>query len=616
MNMVEEKTALCVPGNHEMKLLSKLQGADVPPTHGFDITAGQMENEPREFAERVKIFLEGLVSHYILDGGNLVVAHAGLKEKLQGRASGRVRSFCLYGETTGETDEFGLPVLSNWADEYRGRPMVVYGHTPSMDVQKANNTYCIDTGCVFGGKLTSLRYPENELAQVAARMEYYVPSKPLQSETEERGETLDIKDVLGKRRISTGIYRDISIPEENSAAALEIMSRFSADPRWLIYLPPTMSPCETSHLEDYLEYPLEAMNYYKKRGTERVVCEEKHMGSRAIVVLCRDAGAAKCRFGIDDGSIGLIYTRTGRHFFDVANSDKEVEILRRLRDVLETTGFWKEFSTDWVCLDTELMPWSAKAGYLLAEQYAPVGRAGLGGLDSAISVLERAAEVQTQTWAVGEKASGQNMDLTDILKSHTQRRESLGLYIDAYHRYCWPVKSVDDYRVAPFHVLATENRVWSDCDHLTHLEIIARYMTGVDSIFMATNHVSVILADNASVEAGVDWWNNLTASGGEGMVVKPLDFIPRFRGELIQPAVKCRGREYLRVVYGPEYTSPDHLKRLKKRSLGKKNRLALSEFSLGVESLERFVKRDPLYRVHECVFAILAMEIEPVDPRL
>lgn len=120
----------------------------------------------------------------------------------------------------------------------------------------------------------------------------------------------------------------------------------------------------------------------------------------------------------------------------------------------------------------------------------------------------------------------------------------------------------------------------------------------------------------ASVQDGVDWWEALTASGGEGMVVKPYDFISKFKGEILQPAVKCRGREYLRIIYSPEYTMPDKLSRLKKRSLSKKRSLALREFSLGMESLNRFVKKDPLYKVHECVFGVLALESEPVDPRL
>jgi len=134
---------------------------------------------------------------------------------------------------------------------------------------------------------------------------------------------------------------------------------------------------------------------------------------------------------------------------------------------------------------------------------------------------------------------------------------------------------------------------------------------------MLTAKVGLVdLIDENSVETGVKWWEELTASGGEGMVVKPYNFIATMGAELLQPAVKCRGRECLRIIYGPEYMLEDNLTRLKKRSLSKKRNLALGEFALGMESLERFARSEPLYRVHECVFGVLAMESEPVDPRL
>ena len=120
-------------------------------------------------ATRRPTFLDGLVSHYVLDDGKLVVAHAGMKEEMQGRGSGKVRDFALYGETTGETDEFGLPVRYDWAAEYRGTAMVVYGHTPVPEPEWLNRTINIDTGCVFGGKLTALRYPERELVSRPGR---------------------------------------------------------------------------------------------------------------------------------------------------------------------------------------------------------------------------------------------------------------------------------------------------------------------------------------------------------------------------------------------------------------------------------------------------------------
>jgi protein phosphatase len=255
------------------------------------------------------------------------------------------------------------------------------------------------------------------------------------------------------------------------------------------------------------------------------------------------------------------------------------------------------------------MPWSVKAQALLKEQYAPTGRAGRNGLAMAVNAITNAAGT------LGDKHDP-NIDLQQLLEKYTQRAEALSLYTDAYRRYCWEVKDINDYRIAPFHILATESKTWNMENHLLHMEHIAKYMTGSDPIFIATNHREIDLLDENSVATGVKWWEELTNSGGEGMVVKPLDFIATKGAELLQPAVKCRGREYLRIIYGPEYLLSGNLERLKKRSLGKKRSLALNEFALGMEALERFTRNEPLYRVHECVFGILALESEPVDPRL
>lgn len=614
MGMVQSGAAYCVAGNHDVKLLKKLRGSNVQLTHGLDKTIEALESQSTEFIDEVKTFLNGLISHYVFDGGKLVTAHAGLKEKYQGRGSGRVRDFCLYGDTTGETDEYGLPVRLPWANEYRGKATVVYGHTPVPVVEVINNTFCIDTGCVFGGKLTAFRYPEKEIVQVEAKQVYYAPAKPFLNMPVENDDILNIDDVLGQRYLTTRLRHGIKIGAENAAAALEIMSRFAADPHWLIYLPPTMSPCETSKLPDYLEYPAEAFDYYKTRGVGKVVCEQKHMGSRAVIVLCKNSEAAAQRFKVCDGSYGIIYTRTGRHFFD--NSETEATILKRLQTVLTASGFWNDFHTDWVCLDTELMPWSAKAQKLLEEQYAPVGRAGRSGLNMVVCAIEKAAAVLGGNETSVEAQTSQKADLSALLERYEARTEALNLYTEAYRRYCWDVKSPDDYRIAPFHILATEGRTWCGENHLWHMETITKYMTGTDPIFMSTNHLLVDLLDENSVASGVKWWEELTSSGGEGMVVKPYDFISTKGTELLQPAVKCRGREYLRIIYGPEYMLEDNLTRLKKRSLSKKRNLALSEFALGMESVERFTRGEPLYRVHECVFGVLAMESEPVDPRL
>ena len=179
MDMVEDGTALCVPGNHEVKLHKKLLGRNVKISHGLAETLEQLATETPEFIERVKNFIDSLISHFVLDDGKLVVAHAGMKEEYQGRGSGKVRSFALFGETTGETDEYGLPIRYPWAQDYQGQALVVYGHTPVRDTEFINNTLCVDTGCVFGGKLTALRYPEKEMVSVPAAKVYYAPIAPL-----------------------------------------------------------------------------------------------------------------------------------------------------------------------------------------------------------------------------------------------------------------------------------------------------------------------------------------------------------------------------------------------------------------------------------------------------
>ncbi len=609
MSMVAAGTALAVPGNHDVKLLRKLRGKDVKLTHGLADSVDQLEGESEEFKKQVAEFLDDLVSHYVLDDGKLVVAHAGMKEEMQGRGSGAVRSFALFGETTGETDEFGLPVRYNWATDYRGRAMVVYGHTPVAEPEWLNKTINIDTGCVFGGKLTALRYPEKELVSVPALHQYYEPVKPLSpaqgeapvlSQQHALEELLDIDDVIGKRIVETRLHGRITLREENAIAALEVMSRFAANPKWLIYLPPTMSPSETTQQPGLLEHPEEAFAYFRREQVEQVVCEQKHMGSRAVVIVCRDRDTALRRFGIAEDEIGVCYTRTGRRFFsDLA---LEREFLARVQAAVTAAGLWNELNTAWLCLDCELMPWSAKAQELLQRQYAPAGAAARAGLRHSIAALKVAATRQD--------------DVASLLATYETRMQMAGQYVDAYRRYCWPVHSLLDLKLAPFHMLATEGAMHSDKDHVWHMEMLKRVCDADRELLLATPCKTVKLEDPTSTAEVVAWWEELTASGGEGIVVKPFAFASKNGRGLVQPALKCRGREYLRIIYGPEYTAPQHLDRLRPRGLGRKRSLALREFALGLEALQRFVEREPLRRVHECVFGVLALESEPVDPRL
>jgi protein phosphatase len=605
MNMVASGAALCIPGNHEHKLLRALRGAEVKQTHGLGESLAQLALEPESFRTDVAAFIDKLVSHLILDDGRLVVAHAGIREDMQGRSSGAVRSFCLYGDTTGETDDYGFPVRYPWADEYRGKATVVYGHTPIPDAVWVNNTICVDTGVVFGGALTALKWPERELVSVPALRVHYEPTRPLVAVVEVPARTaldLDLDDVLGKRRIETSLSGVVTVREDQAAAAIEVMSRFAADPRWLVYLPPTMAPPSTSSLDGYLEHPAEAFAQFKSLGVRQVICEEKHMGSRAVVIVGRTVEAISTRFGITDPAGGIVLTRTGRRFFN--DESWSAHVVDRVRAAASSAGIWEELTTDWLVLDAELLPWSAKAEDLLRRQYAAVGAASSNVLRRATSVLEDAAARLNST-EVG------------LLLARSRQRESDALqFVDAYRQYCWDVDGPQDLQLAPFQILAAEREVHARRGHLWHLDLINRMRTFDSGFFRETRYRIVDLEDPASVDAATEWWLGMTAAGREGMVVKPIDAVVGSGSSLVQPGVKVRGREYLRIIYGPEYTDPRNLERLRVRSLGHKRSLALREFSLGIESLDRFVAREPLFRVHECAFAVLAMETDPVDPRL
>ena len=607
MGMVKGGGAFCVAGNHDVKLVRALRGKDVKKTHGLAESLDQLSREPEDFRKKAADFLDKLVSHYVFDRGNLVAAHAGLREEMHGRGSGQVRSFAMYGETTGETDEFGLPVRYNWAAEYRGRATVVYGHTPVPEPEWLNNTICIDTGCFFGGKLSALRYPEKEIVSVPAQARYYEPTRPLVAEAAERlsaqhaaDDVLDLADVTGKRIVHTALHRSITIREENATAALEVMSRFAANPKWLIYLPPTMSPSETSAEPGLLEHPAEAFAYYRTNGETQVVCEEKHMGSRAVVIVCRNEDAARTRFGIEHEGAGILYTRTGRRFF--TDGAMERGVIDRVRRALDSTGSWDEFKSDWFCFDCELMPWSVKAQELLRSQYAAVGSAARAFLAESLKAVSTAREA--------------GVGVSRLPELYAEKADLADRYVETYRRYSWNVASVADLRLAPFHLLASEGQTHIAQTHAWHMETLHRLVAADSNWLVATPYRVVDVTKDEEVKSAIDWWMAFTEKGGEGMVVKPLNFVSRGKRGILQPAIKCRGREYLRIIYGLDYTLPDNLARLRERGLGTKRSLALREFALGVEGLERFVKKEPLRRVHECVFGVLALESEPVDPRL
>lgn len=606
MGMVGAGHALAVPGNHEVKLVRALQGRTVRTSHGLAETLAQLSAEPEGFRRDVLQFCRDLVSHLVLDDGRLVVAHAGLIEKYHGRASGRVRAFALFGDTTGETDEFGLPVRLPWAEDYRGRATVLYGHVPTPEAHWVNGTMCLDTGCVFGGRLSALRFPEKEVVDVPAEQVWYEPTAPWRRQasghdTPEDGDVrrrpgiLRIDDVLGKHVVETRALGTVGIREDSAAGALEVMSRFATDPRRLVYLPPTMSPPHASPRDDVLEHPAEAFEAYRREGLTRLICQEKHMGSRAVVLLTRDPG----RFGAPEGWRGAVHTRTGRPFFDETTTQ---QFLSRLDRATDTAGLWAELRASWILVDAELLPWSLKAEAMIKKQYAGVAAAATSALPAAVRVLEI--------------ASHRGVDVGDLLDRTRRRAGNAEAYREAYRRYGHPVTSLADVQLAPFQLLASEGTSHLDREHAWHLSVADRLADADETLIRRTRRIQVDLDSHDSERAATAWWEELTAAGGEGMVVKPDRGLARGTRSLAQPGIKVRGPEYLRIVYGPDYLDAGNLQRLRDRDLGHKRSMALREYALGVEAIERFVADEPLWRVHQAVFGVLAMESEPVDPRL
>jgi protein phosphatase len=407
---------------------------------------------------------------------------------------------------------------------------------------------------------------------------------------------LDLADFTGRRGVMTQLRGRVTIPEENAAAALEVMSRFAIAPEWLIYLPPTMAPVAASTRPGLLEDPADALAAYRREGVAQVVCEEKHMGSRAVAVVCRTPQAAREWFASD--GLGAVYTRTGRRF--LADAGMEAELLGRLRDAIGIAGLWDDLG-DWAALDCEIMPWSLKAGELIRQQYAAAGAAAVTSLTAASGALA--------------EARARGVDLAGLDERTAARQQAAESFTAAYRPYVWPVTSLTDVRLAPFQLLAGSTGPSYARDHVWHLEAAER-MSRADSLFQPTRHVVADLADPGADAAVTAWWQELTGSGGEGMVVKPAEPLTRGRRGIVAAGIKCRGPEYLRIIYGPEYLLPGNLDRLRERNLGRKRSLAASEFALGLEGLDRFVAREPAHRVHECVFGVLALESEPVDPRL
>ncbi|RBW69663.1 polynucleotide kinase-phosphatase [Bacillus taeanensis] len=603
---VQQNLAYMIDSNHGWKIARWLGGRNVTLAHGDEKVEEDFKRYEEEFGaeqteeikKALKEFLLKAPSHYVFKKNGvstLVCTHAGIKDEYIGKQSHEISDFCRYGDTDG-FDQNGKPNRKDWFVHHKTNTLIIWGHDPKPQPLLINSTINIDQGVVFGGKLTAFRYPEKQLFSVKALNDYSeFADNPLKKWEEQRLASPNINKFINGYSVLTEYGGEITLYQEHVKPAIDTISHFTIPIEQLIYIPPTMSPTpHTSSYEDYLEHPKEAIDYYRSQGIQMMIAEKKHMGSRAILFLFKNEASAKKFIGIE--TLGVIYTRTGRRFFNV---ETKKEIVLKINKELQEKRYFEKYDTEYVLMDAEIMPWNLKAKELISSQYAHV---------SENAILDRRKLTHKIATAAEE-----NEQLKIWLKEYEQKLENAEIFKEVFQKYCWDIKDNNDIQIAPFHILAHSNETLFHKPHVWHMEM-NRELSKRSSLFVETEYK--MIRDGDSEEEVISWWEEITRDGHEGIVMKPETFIARNKGKLIQPAIKVRGRKYLHIIYGMDYLLPENLVRLKNRNTGKKQKLALREFALGVEGIKRFVNGESIERVHECVLAVLAMESDSVDPRL
>ena len=596
--------AYMTDSNHGWKIARWLDGRHVSLQHGDELVEAEfLDYENTYGAEQTAALKARLAkcllsapSHYVLVNNGLasaVVTHAGIRDHYIGKQSARISDFCRYGDVQ-ELDISGKPIRNDWFTEHQTSQLIIWGHDPKINPLKQNRTLNIDQGVVFGGQLTAFRYPEQTITSVNAYINYAgTQNNPLIEAKAKRFEPPNIATFLAGFAVETPYFGTIQIDGPQAKAAIDSVSHYTVPLEQLFYIPPTMSPTpQTSALDNTLEHPAEAFAYYKKHGVQTMIAEKKHMGSRAVVLLFKDEHLAKEY--MDTEMLGILTTRTGRRFFD---KEMEHKIVQQLHSELLEKNYFEHFNTNFVLLDAEILPWNLKAQQLIDQQYAHVAEQALMDRSKLVEKLQNTTQINMSEWL---------QDYQHLLNNAQQ-------FSTVYQNYCWEVQDTSAIQIAPFHILAHSSETYFHKPHTWHMEM-NRFFAKNSTIFIETDYK--IIHDEASEQEVIAWWEEMTAAGHEGIVIKPELFVTTYKGKLIQPAIKVRGREYLRIIYGMDYLQASNLAKLRERNPSKKMRHALREFALGLEGIERFVRGESTSRIHECVLGTLALESDPVDPRL
>lgn len=604
LNQIEAGLSYMTDSNHGWKIARWLDGKNVSLNHGDELVEQEFteyekvhgEEAAKSLKERLANMLLKAPSHYILTKNNItkaVVTHAGIKDHYIGKESKRISDFCRYGDIQ-QTDSFSKPVRGDWFSQHKTSELIIWGHDVKVQPFKANRTINIDQGVVFGGELTALQYPEQTFKSVKALANYAgTEDNPILEAKNKRFSPPNVAQFINGFAVHTTSGDQITIPKENALAAMDTFSHYTLPLEQVIYIPPTMSPTpQTSALPDYLEHPEEAFNYYKKNGVQKMIAEKKHMGSRAVIFIAKDKEVAKELINSD--SLGYITTRTGRAFFEQKEQQQMVE---KIHAELVSKNYFEQFNTSFVLMDAEILPWNLKAHRLIDQQYETVAENALMDRYKIIEKLKATEHVDVTSW----------------MEEYTEKYKNAARFDAVFRNYCWPTNELSGIQIAPFHILAHSSATNFHQPHSWHMKMNA-YLAENSSLFIATEYR--LIESEQDEQEVINWWKDMTENGHEGIVIKPFDFQAYHKGKLLQPAIKVRGREYLRIIYGMDYTNEDTMKKLKQRNPSRKMKNALLEFKLGMEGISRFVSLESSNRVHECALATLALESDTIDPRL
>ena len=567
--LVSQGRAFCVAGNHDRRLARVLRGRKVRTDHGLENSLEALQDCENQTRIKFADFLEALPSHLVLDEERLVVTHAGLKAAHLNRDSRRVEEFCLYGDTRGEIDEFGISNRPDWVLEYSGKSRVVYGHAPVLVPEWCNRTINIDTGAVFGGSLTALRYPEMELVSVPAKEVYAEPFRPMEIGTRP-AELIRVDDLLKNVGIPTRFGARVELSAEERAHAFEALHSCVIPAPELHYLPPSSACGSVSPEEDFLERPEEAFKDFKGQGVSRMVFQEKHGGARAVLLLRKDKR-------------GWVYGRAGRTLF--ASPQSQQDFLDSWTKQLEESDFWSAFETDWVCMEGQLIPVAEVERLQFREEGDRLVASGTLLLEKAQRLLEPSS----------------------LRNKLVREGRELERYRETRERF---VQKAETPHFAPLQILATQGRLYHQRPHQWHLEQLQRYL-GPHPRFQETAWREVDGDSLKSVHAAVRWWEKSIDAGGLGGVVKPSQPLSHARVGWATPALEVRSPDYLRLLYG--VLSPQRLETLKARDRQRLREVALEQFLLGLEALELLIEGEPLHQRHRALFAIMALENRLAD---